>query len=93
MNPAGEKPGPGAPLPPAAVGALQRGNKIEAIKIVRTEQKVDLKDAKDAVEAYIASQPALQSSMAAAQKAGKGIALRWLVVLVLLGVMAYHFLA
>jgi ribosomal protein L7/L12 len=34
-------------LPPEAIDALQRGNKIEAIKIVREASKLDLKDAKD----------------------------------------------
>ena len=39
-------------LPPEAIDALQRGNKIEAIKLVRAAQKLDLKDAKDRVDAY-----------------------------------------
>jgi len=51
------------PLPPAAVAALSNGNKIEAIKIVRQEWGTDLKDAKDAVDAYVRTQPALAATM------------------------------
>jgi hypothetical protein len=36
-------------LPPAAIAALNAGNKIEAIKIVRQEQRHGLKEAKDLV--------------------------------------------
>ena len=40
-----------AELPPMARAALQRGHKIEAIKIVRKQLGVDLKQAKEIVEA------------------------------------------
>lgn len=40
-----------AELPPMARAALQRGHKIEAIKIVREQLGVDLKQAKEIVEA------------------------------------------
>ncbi|KIQ27873.1 ribosomal protein L7/L12 [Variovorax paradoxus] len=39
-------------LPPEAVAALQRGNLIEAIKIVRDQTGMDLKSSKEAVERY-----------------------------------------
>ena len=39
-----------APFPAAAEAALLKGNKIEAIKIVRKDRGVDLKEAKDLVE-------------------------------------------
>lgn len=38
--------------PPAAVEALRRGNKIEAIRLVRQHTGLGLKEAKDAVEAH-----------------------------------------
>lgn len=41
------------PFPPAAIAALSNGNNI-----VREAWGVDLKDAKDAVEAYVTAQPA-----------------------------------
>lgn len=46
------------PLPRAAMEALRRGNKIEAIKIVRAETGLGLKEAKDAVDAYEQGAPA-----------------------------------
>ncbi len=39
------------PFPRAALEALERGNKIEAIKIVRAELHIGLKEAKDLVDA------------------------------------------
>ena len=39
-------------LPDAAIEALTKGRKIEAVKILRREWNIDLKDAKDAVDQY-----------------------------------------
>jgi len=50
----------------AAISALHRANKIEAIKVLREEQGIGLKEAKDAVEEYLRTQPALQATFAAA---------------------------
>ena len=80
------------PLSIAAISALQQGNKIEAIKIVREERNIGLKQAKDAVEDYVRSQPALQSSFAAAQAETKRTALRWLAMLIGLAILAYYLL-
>jgi len=41
-------------LPPAAADAIERGQLIEAIKIVRDANRIDLKSAKEAVEAHAA---------------------------------------
>lgn len=46
------------PLPDEAVAALEKGNVIEAIKIVREKTGLGLKEAKDAVEAHGSRQPA-----------------------------------
>jgi len=54
-------------LPPAAVELLWRGDVIEAIKLVRAERKLGLKEAKDLVDAYIRSQPSLRQKMEQAQ--------------------------
>ena len=80
------------PFPPAAIAALSSGNKIEAIKIVRQEWGVDLKDAKDAVEAYIKTQPGLAATMQEAAASSKRGCVTWLLVLALLGVAVYYFL-
>lgn len=39
------------PLPPGVVDALQRGDKLEAIKLMRQLTGIGLKEAKDSVEA------------------------------------------
>ncbi|MBL8518813.1 MAG: hypothetical protein JNM76_17745 [Betaproteobacteria bacterium] len=53
-----------APLPPRAQAVLRtEGNLIAAIKIVREETSCDLKDAKDRVDAWIATQPALKAQL------------------------------
>ncbi len=69
-------------LPAAAIAALGLGKKIDAIKVVRRESGTDLKDAKDLVEAYVRSNPELQSSFAAAQSEAGRTALWWLVAIV-----------
>jgi ribosomal protein L7/L12 len=87
------KTGAASTLSVAAISALHQGNKIEAIKILREERNIGLKDAKDAVEDYIRSQPALQSSFAAAQAETKRSVQRWLVLLFGLAILAYYLLA
>jgi len=49
---------PEGDLSVAAVAAMRRGNKIEAIKIVRAESGLGLKEAKDVVDAYERIHPA-----------------------------------
>ena len=44
-------PTPGQPLPPEALAAAARGDKIEAIKLARKTLGLDLREAKAAVEA------------------------------------------
>jgi len=80
------------PLPPAAVAALSNGNKIEAIKIVRQEWGSDLKDAKDAVDAYVRTQPALAATMHEASSNSVRGCITWLLVVALVGIAAYYFL-
>jgi ribosomal protein L7/L12 len=79
-------------LPAEAIAALARGNKIEAIKIVRQARNIDLKDAKDRVEEYVRNNPALQQKLATAQAESRGTLFRWLIVLALLGMAGYYFL-
>ena len=50
-TPAGAARPPAGGLPPAALDALRRGHKIEAIRLVREHAGSGLKEAKDAVEA------------------------------------------
>ena len=79
-------------LPPAAIAALWKGQMIEAIKVVREARDLDLKEAKDAVEAYLKTQPALQKKRAMAQAELRQGFFRWLaVIVVLLALAAYWF--
>lgn len=77
-------------LPPAATAALEQGSTIEAIKIVRLERGLGLKESKDLVDAYLGSRPDLQRRLAAAQAEVRQRFVRWLVILLALAaVMAY----
>ena len=79
-------------LPPAAVGALWKGNALEAIKIVRLERDIGLKESKEQVDAYVRGHPALQYRLQAAQTQATQTLVRWLVgMLMLAGVAAYVF--
>lgn len=78
------------PLSAAAVSALHQGNKIEAIKIVREEQNIGLKEAKDAVDEYVRGHQAVQAPVAAAQAQTKKSALLWFAIFLGLAFLAYH---
>jgi ribosomal protein L7/L12 len=71
-------------LPLAATVALQHGNKIEAIRIVRREANLDLKDSKDAVDAAIAADPALQPMFAKLGAPRRRRAWLWLATLAII---------
>lgn len=53
------------PLSEAVIAAIQNGRKIEAIKILRGETGLGLKDAKHAVDAYAQRHPDLVSQTGA----------------------------
>jgi hypothetical protein len=76
-------------LPEAAVAALRAGNKIEAIKIVRLQRGLNLKGAKDAVEAHLAAQPALAMQFASASAGGGRRGLLLLLGIAALCVLVY----
>lgn len=79
-------------LPAEALVALQRGDKIEAIKVVRERQGLGLKEAKDLVEAYIATQPHLQADLAQAQTQSRRGCLTTAAVFLVVGLIVYYFL-
>jgi ribosomal protein L7/L12 len=76
----------------AAISALHRGNKIEAIKLVRKERGIELKEAKDVVDEYVRTQPSLQATFAAAQAQSGRTALLWLAILIGAAILLYVFL-
>lgn len=67
-------------LSPAAVAALEQGNTIEAIKAVRLDKSLGLKESKDLVEAYLKGRPDLQHRLEAAQAEARQGFVRWLVI-------------
>ena len=66
-------------LPKAAVEALWHGNVIEAIKVVRHERNIGLKEAKGMIDAHIASEPALKKKMDQVLATAQQRFIRWLI--------------
>ena len=86
----GNKPRHSSDLPKAAIEALWQGNVIEAIKVVRQERTIGLKEAKDVVDSYIGSQPALKKKMDQVLATAQQRFVRWLIgSLVLAAGIAY----
>lgn len=78
------------PLPQAAVTALWQGHVVEAIKLVRLERNIGLKEAKGQVDAYLLRQPVLKKKMEQAQAETWEGLLRWLTFLLIGGIgLAY----
>jgi ribosomal protein L7/L12 len=71
-----------------AISALRQGYVIEAIKITRTTNKLDLKDAKQLVDAYLQQHPELKVRKS---QMSQETALRLLVVLLGLALMLWFF--
>ena len=80
------------PLSEAAVAALWRGQVIDAIRLVRKEQQVDLKEAKASVDAYVRCQPALQRRIQQAQTDAREGLLRWVLFSLIGGAGLLYFL-
>jgi hypothetical protein len=78
-------------IPPDAVAALHRGNKIEAIKLVRQAQSTGLKEAKDLVEQFLRTDPAVQASYAQMRAQSGGSSLRWWVIVIGIGALVLYF--
>lgn len=76
-------------IPTQAIAALHEGKKIEAIRLVREAQDLGLKEAKEAVEAYVQSQPTLKLAIEAKNKEAKGTLIRWLLVVAAIIAAAY----
>ena len=72
-------------LPPAAVSALWRGQMIEAIKVLRLERNLGLKEAKGQVDAYLCQQPVLKKKIEQSQADTRDGLLRWAAFLLIGG--------
>ena len=80
-------------LPSEALRALERGNKIDAIKSVRATFGVGLKEAKEIVEQHIEANPSTKKRMAAANAESAKSTLGWLFAVIAFAMVAYYFLA
>lgn len=70
-------------LPDTAIAALMNGRKIEAVKILRREWNIDLKEAKDAVDQHLSSiNPSQIVRRAPTIETGRGRSL-WFVLVVI----------
>ena len=70
------------------IEALTKGHKIEAIKILRQERELGLKEAKDAVDRYVEARPDLVSQFQAASAGNNRLTL--LLLVILLAVFLYY---
>ncbi len=77
-------------LPWDVASALQKGQKIEAIKLLREARGIGLKEAKDTVDRHVQSDPLLKAKLAAAQAEATRALLTWLLVVGALAVGAYY---
>lgn len=85
-------PFPNAPDPvlsASAVAALRAGRVIDAIKAVRQDTGLGLKEAKDVVDRYITGHPELQATLRQANQASARQALLWLVIIGAVVLAAY----
>jgi hypothetical protein len=82
------------PIPLEAATLLSEGRVIDAIKVVRTQQGSGLKEAKDAVDAHIAADPALGVFLETRQRAARKKFFFWFFVVdaLVFGVLYYHFI-
>lgn len=83
---------PARALPDEVVAALQRGNKIEAIKRLREAWSIGLKEAKDHVDRHIAADPLLRQKLSATSVSGARGCLFWLILLLFIGFGVYQLL-
>ena len=84
-------PNPDQTLPADVVAAIQQGNKIEAIKRLRLARGLDLKGAKDVVDAYVRADPALARKYQAQSRRARRIA--WFVFLAASALMLWYWLS
>lgn len=78
-------------IPVAAIAAIEKGNKIEAIRIIREETGLGLKESKELVENYIRTNPAIQSRFQARQRESLQN-IRWLIISILVIGLTYYYL-
>ena len=79
-------------LPSEVINALWKSRKIEAIKILREEWNVELKESKDIIDNYVRNNPSLKEAMEKAQLSANRGCLILLLAVLLSGIAVYYFL-
>lgn len=80
------------PFPPSVAGALHRGNKIEAIRLLREHTGLGLKEAKDAIDASQQEPSAGMGKLAPGEVPRSNSVIWWIVVLAVACIAAYFLL-
>ena len=77
----------GLGLPTDVIAALHEGRKIDAIKLLREQRGIGLKEAKHEVDAYLLEHPELASM----QKSGSAIGCAaWIGLIAVVGYLLYQ---
>lgn len=81
-------------LPDAAsvADALQKGNKIEAIKRLRQQTGLGLKDAKDAIDSLQKNDGFKNDDISQGKNTSVKASFRWLIALAIAGLAVFYFL-
>lgn len=79
-------------LPASVMAALQSGNKIDAIRLLREQTGLGLKEAKDAVEAMKMPKIDGKAHFPTVERPSSMGGIGWLLAMVAIGVAGYYFL-
>lgn len=82
---------PDQQLTVSAISALHSGNKTEAIKIIRREKCVGLKEAEDIVDEYLKIHPEIQTRINNFQAEIIRNRILWLITIVLIATLAIYY--
>jgi hypothetical protein len=74
------------------IEALNRGHKIEAVRLVREQTGMGLKEAKDTVDAYERTHPKTSTHVSPGEVRSGGNGMWWVVAVVVVAVAAYYLL-
>jgi hypothetical protein len=84
-------PPPTSPLPDNVLAALQRGNVIEAIKLLREATGLGLKEAKDAVESFQSGEQGAPGQRSPGEVPKSSVSIWLIAALAALAILAYVF--
>jgi ribosomal protein L7/L12 len=85
--------GTSSSLPQAVIEAISRNRKVEAIRLLREERNIDLKDAKEEVDRFIRENPALSDARGMPKEEGALGRFFLLIILILLAAAGYYLFA